>query len=177
MSDLHHRAGRLLLACLTGLCVTVSAQQDEASQAAKDSESELVLPAAPQPANLLPFYVSPTTTLDFAIDAKSFSITPEGIIRYTMVVTSKTGATNISHEGIRCTTAEKKLYATGKPDGGWSPARRDAWTPIWDAGANRQHAALVKDYFCEGGFVSGKAEVILDRLKRQKTLRKNSTIP
>ena len=135
------------------------------------SESDVSLPAPAQKNNLLPFYVSPTTTMDFAIDAKSLSVTPDGIVRFTLVVTSKTGAINISYEGIRCATEEKKLYATGKTDGGWSPSRRDVWSPIGDVGANRQHAALMKDYFCEGTTVAGKAEAIVERIRRQKPLK------
>ena len=153
------------------LCNTVLAQQDEPGRDTPAVESEVTLPAAPQKSSLLPFYVSATATMDFAIDAKSLSVTPEGIVRYTLVITSKAGASNISYEGIRCSSAEKKLYATGKADGGWSPSRRDVWSPIWDVGANRQHAALVKDYFCEGASVAGKAEAIIERLRRQKPLK------
>ena len=150
---------------------TACAQQDASVKDATAAESEVTLPAPPQKNQLLPFYVSPTTTMDFAIDAKSLSVSPEGIVRYTLVITSKAGATNVSYEGIRCSSAEKKLYATGKPDGSWSSSRRDAWSPIWDVGANRQHAALVKDYFCEGGAVAGKAETIVDRIRKQKPLK------
>ncbi|MFM8467756.1 MAG: CNP1-like family protein [Oxalobacteraceae bacterium] len=138
---------------------------------AQAAESEVALPAPAQKNHLLPFYVSPTTTMDFAIDAKSLSVTPDGIVRFTLVVTSRTGATNTSYEGIRCATEEKKLYATGKPDGGWSPSRRDVWSPIGDVGANRQHAALMKDYFCEGTTVAGKAEAIIERIRKQKPLK------
>jgi len=92
-------------------------------------------------------------------------------VRFTLVITSKTGASNISYEGIRCATEEKKLYATGKPDGSWSPSRRDIWSPISDVGANRQHAALMKDYFCEGNTIAGKAEAIIERIRRQKLLK------
>jgi len=138
---------------------------------AQTSESDVSLPTPPQKNNLLPFYVSPMTTMDFAIDAKSLSVTPDGIVRFTLVITSKTGASNISYEGIRCATEEKKLYATGKTDGGWSPSRRDVWSPIGDVGANRQHAALMKDYFCEGTTVAGKAETIIERIRKQKPLK------
>lgn len=158
-----------LAAMLT--CTSAGSQPTESGQDVKAAESEVTLPAPPQKNNLLPFYVSATTTMDFAIDAKSLSVTPEGIVRYTLVITSKAGASNISYEGIRCSSVEKKLYATGKPDGGWSPSRRDVWSPIWDVGANRQHAALVKDYFCEGTAVAGKAEAIIERLRRQKPLK------
>lgn len=166
----------LALACALPLCCDAFAQQDESASDTAKPESELVLPAAPQKGNLLSFYVSPTATMDFAIDSKSLSVTDEGIVRFTQVITSPAGATNISHEGIRCSTYEKKRYATGQQDGSWSPARRDAWEPIRDVGANRQHAALAKDYFCDGEAVAGKAAAIVDRLRKKKTLR-NDILP
>jgi len=148
-----------------------SANTDDADTDALKAESPVVLPAPFQKNNLLSFYVSPTTTLDFAVDAKSVSVTEEGIVRFVLVVTSQSGASNISYEGIRCSTGERKLYAVGQTNGSWTAARRDVWETIIDRGINRQHAALAKDYFCETGMVAGKAEVIVDRLRKKKALR------
>jgi len=148
-----------------------SANTDDADTDVLKAESPVVLPAPFQKNNLLSFYVSPTTTLDFAVDAKSVSVTEEGIVRFVLVVTSQSGASNISYEGIRCSTGERKLYAVGQTNGSWTAARRDVWETIIDRGINRQHAALAKDYFCETGMVAGKAEVIVDRLRKKKALR------
>ena len=52
-----------------------SANTDDADSDALKAESPVVLPAPAQKNNLLSFYVSPTTTLDFAVDAKSVSVT------------------------------------------------------------------------------------------------------
>lgn len=170
MMPLFRWPAALCCICLLTLCVAAYAQQDDPAREAP-IESEFTLPAAPQKSSLLPFYVSPTTTLDFAIDAKSLSVSSDGIVRYTLAVTSKAGASNISYEGIRCASAEKKLYATGKPDGSWSASRRDAWVPIVDGGSNRQHAALTKDYFCDGRTVAGKSDAIIERIRKQKPLK------
>lgn len=149
----------------------VFAQEDKTLTEPPEDAAPLVLPAAPAKENLLPFYVSPTTTMNFAIDASSVSVTPDGVVRFTLVVASTEGARNVSHEGIRCKTAEKKLYATGGTDGSWSPSRNDAWTRIRDVGANRQHAALFNDYFCDSGSVAGNAATIVKRLRQKKPLR------
>jgi len=159
----------VLLALLTPYAS--SANTDDADTDVLKAESPVVLPAPFQKNNLLSFYVSPTTTLDFAVDAKSVSVTEEGIVRFVLVVTSQSGASNISYEGIRCSTGERKLYAVGQTNGSWTAARRDVWETIIDRGINRQHAALAKDYFCETGMVAGKAEVIVDRLRKKKALR------
>ena len=151
------------------------AQQDEKNTSTTSppatAEIDLPLPAAPTKENLLPFYVSATTTMNFALDGQSLSVDTDGVVRYVLVVTSRAGATNTSYEGIRCPTGEKKLIALGQADGSWSRARHDRWEPITEGGGNRQHAALALEYFCEGGRVAGKAETIVERLRRKKTLR------
>lgn len=133
-------------------------------------ESPLVLPAPPAMDKLLRYEVSPTATMEFAVDARSVSVTDRVVVRFTSVIRSPSGATNISHEGIRCDTLEKKLYATGRANGSWTPASDDAWRPIRDTGANRYHAILVTDYFCGAGTPAGSAENIVDRLRRKKPL-------
>ncbi|MDB5729586.1 MAG: hypothetical protein JWQ00_2791 [Noviherbaspirillum sp.] len=131
-------------------------------------EIAVQLPGAPMPENLLGFYVSPMATQSFAIDAKSLTVGSDGVVRYILVATSREGATNISYEGIRCESFEKKLYAFGRPDGSWSRSRRDQWERIFENSANRHHAALAKDYFCRGKVVDGKADDIVQRIRSQR---------
>ncbi|RJG07791.1 hypothetical protein D3870_02765 [Noviherbaspirillum cavernae] len=134
------------------------------------TEIAVQMPSPPTAENLLPFYVSATATQTFAIDAKSLSLGSDGVIRYTLVSKSAEGATNISYEGIRCQSFEKKLYAFGRPDGTWSRSRRDQWERITLNAANRQHAALAKDYFCQEKTVAGKVGDMVDRLRNQRPL-------
>jgi hypothetical protein len=133
-------------------------------------EVAVQLPAAPKTENLLPFYVSATTTHSFAIDPRSLTVGADGVIRYTLVTRSQEGVANVSYEGIRCQSFEKKLYAIGRTDGTWSRSRRDQWERIIGNAANRQHAALAKDYFCQELTIAGKAEDILNRIRSQRTL-------
>lgn len=137
-------------------------------------EIAIQLPAAPKPENLLPFYVSATATQNFAIDASSVTVGADGVVRYVLVTSSEAGARNVSYEGIRCSTYEKKLYAFGQPDGSWSRSRRDQWERIKGNAANRQHAALAKDYFCEELTVSGNAETMVDRIRNKRPLTSQS---
>ena len=114
-------------------------------------EVEYQLPKPPEPQNLVPFYVSATNPNRFAIDLLSLSVDADGVVRYTLVVTSPAGAKNISYEGLRCKTAERRLYAFGRADGHWSKARNSDWVKIEDNSLNRHHAALYADYFCVSG--------------------------
>lgn len=133
-------------------------------------EIAIQLPSAPKEENLVRFYVSPTATQTFLIDTQSLTLGSDGVIRYTLVAISNSGAKNISYEGIRCASYERKLYAFGQPDGTWSRSRRDQWERISSNASNRQHAALAKDYFCSEKSVAGKAEDMIERLRYNKTL-------
>lgn len=133
-------------------------------------EMAVQLPAPPKQENLRPFFVSATTTQSFAIDAKSLSVGTDGVIRYTLVATSQAGAKNISYEGIRCASYERKLYAFGRQDGSWSRSRHDQWEQIKDNAANRQHAALFKDYFCMEQSIAGNADEIIRRISSNRSL-------
>lgn len=133
-------------------------------------EVAIQLPPAPQAEDLASFYVSATATQSFAVDTKSLSVSEDGVIRYTLVAVSDAGARNVSYEGIRCETYERKLYAFGQPDGKWSRSRRDQWERIQGGASNRQHAALAKDFFCLEKTVAGTAADMSARLRSKRTL-------
>lgn len=114
-------------------------------------ESEVTLPAYPQDADLLEFYVSAATANRFFIDAKTLSVGSDGVVRYALVVLTSGGATNVSYEGMRCSVREVKLYATGRSDKIWTAARNAEWRPIENKPVNRHHAALWQDFFCPDG--------------------------
>lgn len=160
-----------LVAAGTHLSLAQSAFDEDFDDDTKPwQEVAIQLPAAPLAANLLPFEVSATATQLFAIDAKSLTVGADGVVRYTLVTSSPEGAKNVSYEGIRCASFERKSYAFGHPDGSWSRSRHDKWQPIVRNAANRQHAILFKDYFCDGSTVAGNAQQILDRLRYQRPL-------
>lgn len=166
---------RLQAAVALAFCATAAHAQSQFEEDFDNAykpwqEIAVQLPAAPKPENLLQFYVSPIATQTFAIDTSSITVGTDGVIRYILVATSPAGARNVSYEGIRCQTHEKKLYAFGQPDGGWVRSRRDRWEPIQSAQANRQHAALANDYFCQNLTIMGDAEEMVDRIRYQRPL-------
>lgn len=131
-------------------------------------EIAVQLPAQPLPENLLPFYVSPTATHIYAVDAKSVSVGSDDVVRYTLVSNSAGGAQNVSYEGIRCQSKEMKSYAFGHANGNWTRSRRDQWQPIVGSGANRPQAALAHDYFCRVGLVAGTAPVMVENIRNKR---------
>jgi hypothetical protein len=172
------RAGRFSGVCAAILLLSASASaiaqsnfEEEFDDADKPwQEVAVQFPTAPATENLLPFPVPTSTTQSFAVDARSVNLGADGVIRYTLVATSENGARSISYEGIRCTSYERKLYAFGQPNGSWSRSRRDKWERITGVGANRQHAALAKDYFCQELTVAGTAEQMVERIRQNRPL-------
>lgn len=141
---------------LAGLWLSAAATaalgfRDEDPDAPQWEEEELRLPAFPQETNLREFYVSPTTTHKFFIDAATLSVGKDRVVRYTLVVRTSSGAINVSYEGMRCEAREFKVYATGHRDGSWVVARRSLWRPVENKPTNRYHAALSRDFFCPVG--------------------------
>lgn len=148
---------KALFACLTGMTAFSLAyaglglRDNDDPDAPQWAEDEIQLPGFPQDANLREFYVSPTTTHKYLIDASTLSVGKDRVVRYVLVVRTSGGALNVTYEGIHCDRREFKIYATGYRDGTWAMTRKPEWRPIENKPVNRHHAALSRDLFCPGG--------------------------
>lgn len=132
-------------------------------------DSPISLPAAPMAENLLLFYSNQNQS--FFIDSKSISIAADGSLRYTLVSSSQAGAKNVSYEGLRCDTNQKRLFAFGRADGSWSNSRRNEWDNFDNTGVNKHHSTLAWDFVCEGGSIAGNVDKIIQRIRRNQSLR------
>ena len=139
---------------------------EEDYESKKWQEVEVLLPAPPKAEALLPFYVSAATENHFFVDSASLSVGGDGVVRYPLVVLPEGGARNVTYEGIRCETRERRIYASGRQDGSWSKSRRNEWVRIQDAYANRHHAALFLEYFCPVGVIVRNADEARNALRR-----------
>jgi hypothetical protein len=128
-------------------------------------EAEVKIPTAPPSKDLKPFYVSAITQLKFALDAPSIAFGKDEVIRYVVVITSSSGAEQVSYEGIRCEKYEWRLYATMQKDGGWHKTANSRWQVIRNTGYNSYHAALVRDAFCDNTIPRRSAKEIIPFLK------------
>lgn len=145
--------------CLVLVCAAPLLWADEGGEPSKLwVENEYVLPAPPLPERLHGFYVGAATDNRFFVDVASLSVGSDGVVRYTLVVLSPGGGRNVTFEGIRCETKERRIYATGHLDGEWSRSRSVQWVRIQEVYGNRHHAALYLDYFCPAGIVVGSVD-------------------
>lgn len=124
------------------------------------------LPAYPKPENLVPFEVSSATRHRHFVDTASISVGEDKVVRYTVVIEAAGGARNVSFEGMRCETAERRLYAYGHPDGTWSKARSAGWEPIRFRSLLSYHKALFEDHFCPNGLTVRSADAAARGLRR-----------
>lgn len=124
------------------------------------------LPPYPKADNLIPFNVSSATHNKFFVDAASISVGTDKVVRYTVVIEAAGGARNVSYEGMRCETGERRLYAFGHPDGTWSKARQASWEGIRSRSLLSYHKALYEDHFCPGGINVRDAKAAVESLRR-----------
>lgn len=156
---------RLLLAAPFVLSMGAYAGFEEDYEKQPWQETQVQLPAPPRPESLIQFYVSAATDNQFFVDGASVSVGSDGVVRFTLLATTAGGVRNVSFEGMRCETRERRLYASGRSDAAWSKARKNEWEPIRDVGRNRQYAALYFDYFCPGGVIARSAEEAVGALR------------
>jgi CNP1-like family protein len=110
-------------------------------------EGEYTLPGRPNPQDLIEFYVSASTDFRFFVDRQSLSVGKDGVVRYTLLARSPSGAENVTYEGIRCSVGSFRIYAYGRAGGGWTERDSD-WRPIEAKTTQRSHHALWSEYFC-----------------------------
>lgn len=142
------------------------AGSEDGREAKKWEEADFQLPVAPVEAGLLGFYVSATTDNRFFVDPASVSVGADGVVRFTLVIVASSGARNVSFEGMRCESRERRAYAFGRPDGTWARSRSGQWGRIREVVANRHYAALFQEYFCPGGVIVGNSAEAISALRR-----------
>lgn len=111
------------------------------------NEPKVQLPKFPTAENLIAFDAGPARQFDFFIDGASLAVDKDAVVRFTVVAKSST-ATNVSYEGIRCGTGQRKTYAYGRPDGTWREPKDPPWVNIGGAALGGYHFTLYQDYFC-----------------------------
>lgn len=144
------RAGDFVPAAMLAVLALPAPAQDLDADTKPWREIEAVLPAYPRPENLVPFSGGAASTHQFFVDAPSLSIGADGVVRYTLVIRTSGGSTNVTHEGIRCDERQQKTYAIGQPKGGWTRARDPQWRYIENRTVNNHHRVLHNEYLCEG---------------------------
>ena len=126
------------------------------------NEAKVSYPAFPAAKSLLQFPTDWTSNAIF-VDRDTLTVGGDGVVRFALVVRSPSGAENVSFEGLRCATGERRVYAHGRRTGdvgSWVPARNSDWQPILDRRINRCYFEFWRDVFCEGRAVEARDAIL-----------------
>jgi len=162
------RIAAAIIACL--LTCSAAAQwkffeSDFDDQEKPWKEIEAKLPAYPKAENLLDFDGGSAAGHKFFVDAPSLSIGEDGVVRYSLVVRTAGGATNVSYEGIRCDMRQQKVYAIGRAGGTWARARDPQWRRIEYREVSPHYGVLYVDFLCRNNKPVPTVREMIDAFK------------
>ena len=124
---------------------------------------ELPTPSPPllRTDRLVPVDSPPQSAVSIGVDPASISTLGDGIVRYVAVARSRAGtAMNATYEGIRCSTAEVKLYARHYAEGEWQLQETPTWVSLYEPRA-RTSLAIAKAGACKDASVNLSPQQIL----------------
>ena len=137
---------------------------DEERRSWKEIQAQI--PPYPKTQNLVLLEAGSETAHRFYIDTASISLGEDGVYRYTTVVKTAGGATNVMFEGMRCETREGKLYALGHSDGTWGRARNPKWQRIVLRDLTPYKYVLYREFFCPSPATPTPPKLAIDALRR-----------
>jgi len=123
------------------------------------------LPAYPDAKNLMAFDAGTVSDNQYFVDTTSIKVGEDGVIRFSLVIKSSAGASNISYEGIRCATSERKLYALGRDDKSWIQPRVSEWQKLDFVRQFYAQRELSKNIFCPNQQIVSNTEEAIQALK------------
>ncbi|MEO8248923.1 MAG: CNP1-like family protein [Burkholderiales bacterium] len=121
---------------------------------------------------LIPLDAPRGSALSFGIDPGTISIGNDGVVRYVVVASSASGATNALFEGIRCSRGEYRLYARHNPEGGWTQVKDSDWESLFGSMPSRHPLAVAQAGVCVGRAPNGPLDVMLRTLRGTKHWRR-----
>lgn len=100
----------------------------------------------------------------YQIDLNSLTIGSDEVIRMVLMQTSNTGVRNISFEGFRCKTNERKIYGFLRNDGTWNEFANPSWQAVKNFASAKHITTLSKNFLCDGPTSWGVLSEIKKRL-------------
>jgi hypothetical protein len=170
------RAGVCLFALMLQACASkrdaplTGFEADFENEAKPWQELQTEIPPYPNPANLLRIPTGTATPHQFFIDSASVSVGEDGVTRYTVVTRAAGGATNVTYEGLRCETRERKVYAFGHPNGTWVRARNAQWQRVVLRDLTPYSHTLYTQFFCNERTRPTPPRIALDALRQGRGL-------
>ena len=147
-------------------CRPASSYVDESEQW---KEASVSLPALPAADDLVPIDApNGRANVDYMVDRKSVSRGADGVMRYTVMVRSATGAENLFFEGIRCATNQVRQYAYAASEGGFRAIDAD-WKPAASRGVRGYQEYLLNHIMCDAQGYAWDPQRVVEALGSQHT--------
>lgn len=130
-------------------------------------ENDLKIPPYPDDSDLMELQLyDPNNRFTYYMDEESLDVSEaDYVVRYTLVIESKSGTRNIFYEGMRCNTLEYKTYAFGTGKGKFRPSRKPEWKSMRDSGYKKLRMDLMEFYLCDPRKLPRKKSEIVTRIK------------
>ena len=123
------------------------------------------LPSFPHAQDLIPVRADEADPgYNYYIDVNSVSLATDEVLRYTIIIQSPHGASNIVYEGIRCATKEIKVLAYGTRDGRFARMTDPKWIYVFTQGPLGYRTTLVERYVCDENGWAMDSDAVLERL-------------
>ncbi len=128
-------------------------------------EQQIPLPPFPRAQDMIPVRADAADPgYNYYIDVNSVSLSADEVLRYTVIIQSPRGASNIVYEGIRCATQEIKVIAFGTRDGRFQRMADPRWTFVYTKGPLGYRTTMVELYVCDENGWAIARDAVLERL-------------
>jgi hypothetical protein len=106
------------------------------------------MPPWPEEGDLVEFTLDQPSPFRYYIDRRSLDVGSDGVVRFTLVAASASGARNVSFEGLRCTPrGAYKVYAYGI-GGQFKPVPGEDWQDIHTLPGGELYRELHGHFLC-----------------------------
>ena len=173
---------RLFALLVIGLTLTSSGMAQLLATDPDWKESEAPPPAALNLKGLVPFEVSTTSNLSWALDPAAVTIVGDGLVRYVAIARSQSGVLNALYEVINCSNGTVKTYArivakesdtTAK---NWTIVSDPQWKSLREL-PSKHALELAKQGVCTGDTAAQNVNEIVTSLKKTTIVFKNKAAP
>lgn len=129
-------------------------------------ETEAPPPPAFSSAHLLKLDMPPYVSMQLGIDPATLQVTPDGVVRYVVVISSPSGTVSALYEGLRCATAEVKTYARASGNQPWTVVKEPQWRGLNDPLPSKHALVFARQGACEGNGTRNKPADIVRAMKQ-----------
>ena len=161
--QLHTPGPRAALALAWGCALLASAAHAQTGW----RENDVALPEGLSRARLVSFDVGVGSELSYSLDAGSLAVGSDGVVRYVVLASSRSGAENALFEGLRCETGEATTYARwNSSEQRWVAVTPNSWRILSGIATSRVALRLAQTALCEGRAPNAPVARMLADLQR-----------